>query len=51
MIEEYQTIIKNDVWEIDLRPEKKSIMTSKWIYNIKNVAYGSIQKHEERFVA
>ena len=27
MIEEYQSIMKNDVWEIVLRLEKKSIMT------------------------
>ena len=30
MIEEYQSIMKNDVWEIVLRPEKKYVMSSKW---------------------
>jgi hypothetical protein len=31
MIEEYQSILKNDVWDIVLRPEGKSVVTSKWI--------------------
>ena len=29
MIEEYQSIMKNDVWEIVLRLEKKFVMNSK----------------------
>ena len=44
MIEEYQSIMKNDVWEIVLRPEKKSVITLKWIYKIKHAANGSIEK-------
>ena len=51
MIEEYQSIMKNDVWEIVPRPEKKSVMTSKWIYKIKNAANGSVEKYKARFVA
>jgi hypothetical protein len=35
MMEEYQSIMKNDVWEIVSRPEGKSVVTSKWIYKIK----------------
>jgi hypothetical protein len=33
------------------RPEGKSIMTSKWIYKIKHVVYGSIKNYKARFVA
>ena len=51
MIEEYQSIMKNDVWERVSRLERKSIVTSKWIYKIKCVAYGSIKKHKARFIA
>ena len=47
MIEEYLSIMKNDVWEIVLRPEGKYIVTSKCIYKIKNVVDGSIEKHKE----
>ena len=42
MIEEYQSIIKNDVWEVVPRPEGKSVVSSKWIYKIKHTANGSI---------
>ena len=51
MIEEYQLIMKNDVWKIALRSEKKSVMTSKWIYKIKHTAYGSLNKYKEIFLA
>ena len=51
MIEEYQLIMKNDVWDVVPRPEGKLVVTSKWIYKIKHVVYGSIEKYKERFVA
>ena len=51
MIEEYQAIMKNDVWEIVLILEKNSIMNSKWIYKIKHATYGRIDKYKARFVA
>jgi hypothetical protein len=51
MTEEYQSIIKNDVWEIVPRPKSKDVVSSKWILKIKHVAYGSIEKNKERFVA
>ena len=51
MIKEYQSIMKNDVWDVVPRLEGKPIVTSKWIYNIKHVAYGSIEKYKSRFVA
>ena len=51
MIEEYKSIMKNDVWEVVLRSEGKSIVTSKWIYKIMHAAYSSIDKYKARFVA
>jgi hypothetical protein len=51
MIEEYQSIMINDVWEVVPRPEGKSMVTSKWIYKIKHAADGSIEKFKARFVA
>ena len=50
MIEEYQPIMKNDVWDVVQRPVVKSVVPSKWIYKIKHVADGSIEKHTEMFV-
>ena len=43
--------MKNDVWEIVPRPERKSVVTSKWIYKIKHAADESMDKYKERFVA
>jgi hypothetical protein len=51
MMEENQSIMKNDVWKVAPRPEGKSVVTSKWIYKIKHVADGSIEKYKARFVA
>ena len=50
-MEEYQSIMKNDVWDIVLRPKGKFVVTSKWIYKIKHVADGSVEKYKVRFVA
>ena len=51
MVEEYQFIIKNDVWEVVPRPRDKSMVSSKWIFKTKHSADGSIEKYKEKFVA
>jgi hypothetical protein len=51
MTEEYQSIMKNDVWDIVLRPEGKSVVNSKWIYKIKHATDRSVEKYKARFVA
>jgi hypothetical protein len=51
MTEEYQSIIKNDVWEIVPRPKRKDVVSFKWTFKIKHVADGSIEKYKARFVA
>ena len=51
MTEEYQSIIKNYVWDIVPKPEGKSIVSSKWIYTIKHADDGSIEKYKAIFVA
>jgi hypothetical protein len=51
MTEEYQSIMKNDVWDIVLRLKGKSLVTSKWIYRIKYPADGSVEKYKVIFVA
>jgi hypothetical protein len=50
MVEEYQPILKNGVWDIVPRPEEKSVVTSKWIYKIKHAVDGSVKKYKARFV-
>ena len=51
MTDEYESILKNHVWDIIPRPEGKSIVTSKWIYKIKHAADESVEKYKARFVA
>jgi hypothetical protein len=43
MVEEYNSIMKNDVWEIVRRPKKKSVVDSKWLYKVKHAIDGSIE--------
>ena len=50
-MEEYQSIMKNDVWDIVPRLEGRSVVTSKWIYRIKHAADGSVEKYKARFLA
>lgn len=45
------SILKNDVWDIVPRPEGKSVVSSKWLFKIKHVVDGSIEKYKARFVA
>jgi hypothetical protein len=51
MLEEYDSIMHNDVWEVVPRPVGKSVVTSRWLYKTKYAADGSIEKHKARFVA
>jgi hypothetical protein len=50
MVEEYTSVMKNDVWDIVPRLEGKSVVSSKWLYNIKQGADGNIENYKERFV-
>ena len=51
MMEEYQSIMKNDVWDIVPKPENKCVVCLKWIYNIKHVVDGCSEKYKAIFVA
>jgi hypothetical protein len=51
MMEEYQSIMKNDVRNIVLIPEGNYVVTSKWIYKIKHTIDESIERHKMIFVA
>jgi hypothetical protein len=48
VVEEYTSIMKNDVWDIVPRPEGKSIVSSKWLYKIKHATDGNIEKFKAR---
>jgi hypothetical protein len=46
MTEEYQSIMKNEVWEIVPRPKNKYVVSSRWLFKIKHAADGSIEKYK-----
>jgi hypothetical protein len=51
MTEEYQSIMKNEVWEIVPISKNKDGVSYKWLFKIKHDVNGSIEKYKARFVA
>ena len=43
MVEEYDSIMKNHVWEVMPRPQGKKVVGSRWIYKVKHAAEGSVE--------
>ena len=50
MVEEYDSIVQNSVWDVVPRLEDKLVVSSRWIYKVKHVAGSSIEKHKAKFV-
>lgn len=50
MDEEYQSLVKNKVWELVERPKDRKIVQCKWVFTVKNDVNGEI-KHKARLVA
>ena len=50
MHEEYESIMKDDVWDVVPRSKDKVVVTSKWFYKIKHGSDGSAEKFKARFV-
>ena len=46
MTKEYESIMKNDVWDVVPRPQDKTFVTTKWFYKIKHAADGSTEKYK-----
>eukprot|EP00253_Pinus_taeda_P014137 PITA_14137 len=51
MVEEYDSIVRNSVWDVVPRLENKLVVSSRWLHKVKEVVDGSVEKHKERFVA
>ena len=51
MVEEYDSIVKKSSWEIVPWLIGNSVVGSIWIYNVKKVADGSVEKYKARFFA
>ena len=50
IVEEYDSIMKNRVWEGMPRPKGKKVVGSKWIYKVKHATNGSMEKYKVRFM-
>lgn len=50
MVEEYSSILKNNVLEIVPWPKGKSVVGSCWVYKVKHGADGSVEKYKAKFV-
>jgi len=44
MVKEYDSIIRNSVWEVVRRPTHKLVVSSRWIYKVKKASDGSVDK-------
>lgn len=51
MVEEYDSIVRNYVWDVVSRLEDKFVVISRWLYKVKQAVDGSVEKHKYRFLA
>ena len=51
MDEEYNSIMKNQTWELTELPEDKTLTGCKWLFKYKLKSDGSIERFKERLVA
>lgn len=49
--EEYNSLIKNETWELVPPPEGCNIVGSKWVMKVKRDANGNVDRHKARLVA
>ena len=50
MVEEYDSIMKNQVWEVVSRTQGRKVVGSRWIYKVKHAANESVEKYKARFM-
>ena len=48
---EYDSIMKNDTWQLVDRPSKRKVIGTKWVWKAKYNADGSLEKYKARLVA
>eukprot|EP00253_Pinus_taeda_P008140 PITA_08140 len=39
MVEEYDSIVRDSVWDVVLRLENKSVVSSRWLYKVEGIGY------------
>eukprot|EP00253_Pinus_taeda_P005828 PITA_05828 len=48
MVEEYDSIMWDYVLDVVPRPQDKSVVSSRWLYKVKQATDGSVEKHKAR---
>lgn len=51
MVEDHESIVRKNVWDVVPISENKSVLSSRWLYKVKQASHGSVEKHKLRFVA
>ena len=51
VLDEYQSLIDNETWEVAKLPKGKNLVGSKWVFKVKENADGSIDRYKARLVA
>ncbi|MDM1057574.1 hypothetical protein HX004_17660 [Myroides sp. 1354] len=51
MQDEYDSILKNDTWDLAEMPYGKKAIGTKWVYKLKRKVDGSIDRYKARLVA
>ena len=50
MVEEYESIMINQVWEVVPRPQGKKVVGSRWIYKVKHATDKRVEKYKAGFM-
>src|SRR5690606_7294810 len=51
MEEEMDSILENDVWEVVDRPANRKIVDGKWVYKLKHLSDGTLERFKARYCA
>lgn len=51
MVEEYNFFMINGVWDVMPRPMYREVVSSRWMYKIKDVANSSMEEYKKTFMA
>ena len=47
----YDSIVKNDTWELVERPTKRKVTSTKWVWKVKYKSDGTLETFKARLVA
>ncbi|KAL1203452.1 Retrovirus-related Pol polyprotein from transposon RE2 [Cardamine amara subsp. amara] len=51
MLEEIDSMVKNETWDEIEKPSKKKLVGCRWVYTIKYASNGEIERYKARLVA